>query len=110
MMRLRSTLGSLQKAMDVLVPPGRPLPGPDLLPIQLVSDLPQRFAALPEPLNPLQDGLLARLRFHMALVGGLPETIRSVADELQLGLLVPHRVPRPLADGLPLPLADRDHD
>src|ERR1035441_4475495 len=106
MMRLRSTLGSLQKAMDVLVPPGRPLPGPDLLPIQLVGDLPQRLAALPEPLNPLQYGLLARLGLHVAFVSGLAVAVRRIADEFQLRLLVPHRVPRPLSDGFPLPLAD----
>src|ERR1019366_4144401 len=92
------------------MPPRRTLPGPDLQPVQLVSDLPERLAALPEPVNPLQDGLLARLRLYVALVGGLPETIRRVADELQLRLLVPHRVPRPLSNGLTLPLADRDHD
>src|ERR1019366_9277048 len=82
MMRLRSTLGSLQKAMDVLVPPGRPLPGPDLLPIQLVGDLPQRLAALPEPLNPLQDGLLARLGLHVAFVSGLAVAVRRIADRI----------------------------
>src|ERR1017187_6509615 len=110
MIRLRSTLCRLQEPGDVFVPPPRTLAGPDLQPVQLVGDLPQRLAGLPEPLNPLQDGLLARLRLHVAFVGGLPETVRRVADEFQLRLLVPHRIPRPLSDGLTLPLADRDHD
>src|ERR1017187_4348959 len=106
MMRLRSTLRRLQEPCDIFVPPGTSLTRPDLQPVQLVGDPPQRFASLPEPVNPLQDGLLARLRLHVALVGSLPETIRRIADEFQLRLLVPHGVPRPLADGLPLPLAD----
>src|ERR1017187_995140 len=101
-----STLSHLQEPGNIFVPPPRTLAGPDLHPVQLLGYLPERFAALPEPLNPLQDGLLARLRLHVALVGGLPKAIRGVADELQLGLLVPHRVPRPLADGLPLPLTN----
>src|ERR1035441_9749395 len=110
MIRLRSTLSRLQEPGNVFVSPWRTLTGPDLHPVQLLGDLPERLAALPEPVNPLQDGLLARLRLHVALVGRLPETIRRVADELQLRLLVAHRVPRPLSDGLPLPLTDRDHD
>ena len=87
MIRLRSTLRRLQEPGHVLVSPRRTLTGPNIQPVQLVGDLPERFAALPEPLNPLQDGLLARLRLYVALVGGLPETVRGVADELQLGLL-----------------------
>src|ERR1017187_7431876 len=110
MMRLRSTLRRLQEPCDIFVPPGTSLTRPDLHPVQLVGDPPQRFAALPEPLNPLQDGLLARLRLHVTFVGSLPETVGRVSHELQLGLLVPHRVPCPLADGLPLPLANRHHD
>src|SRR5450759_4501735 len=106
MIRLRSTLCRLQEPGHVLVPPWRALAGPNLHPVQLLGYLPERFAGLPEPVNPLQDGLLARLRFYVALIGCLPEAIRRVADELQLRLLVPHRVPRPLADGFPLPLAD----
>src|ERR1017187_7741725 len=94
MIRLRSTLSRLQEPGNVLVPPRRPLPSPDLQPVQLVGDPPERLASLPEPVDSLQDRLLARLRFHMALVGGLPETIRRVADELQLRLLMAHRVPR----------------
>src|ERR1035437_8905875 len=110
MMRLRSTLRRLQEPCDIFVPPGTSLTRPDLQPVQLVGDPPQRFASLPEPVNPLQDGLFARLRFHVALVGGLPVAIRRVAHEFQLRLLVAHRVPRPLSNGFPLPLADRDHD
>src|ERR1017187_7675421 len=106
MIRLRSTLCRLQEPGDVLVPPRRTLASPNLEPVQLVGDLPERFAASPQPVNPLQDSLFARLRFHVTFVGGLPETIRRVADEFQLRLLVPHRVPRPLADGFPLPLTN----
>src|ERR1017187_2347578 len=106
MMRFRSMLRRLQQPGHVFVPPRRTLPGPDIQPVQLVRDPPQRFAALPQPVNPLQDRLLARLRLYVTFVGGLPETIRRVADEFQLRLLVPHRVPRPLADGFPLPLTN----
>src|ERR1019366_8046618 len=109
MIRLRSTLCRLQEPGDVFVPPPRTLAGPDLQPVQLVGDLPQRLAGLPEPLNPLQDGLLARLRLHVAFVCGLPETVRRVADELQLRFLVPHRIPPSPSEGLTPPLADRDH-
>ena len=84
MIVFKSTLRRLQEPCDIFVPPWRTLPGPDLQPVQLVGDLPERFAGLPEPVNPLQDGLLARLRFHMALVGGLPVAVRRVTDELQL--------------------------
>src|ERR1017187_8448945 len=105
-----STLSHLQEPGNIFVPPPRTLAGPDLHPVQLLGYLPERFAALPESLNPIQDGLLAWLRLHMALVGGLPETVRGVADEFQFRLFMPHGVPRPLADGLTLPLADRDHD
>src|ERR1035441_10306481 len=38
------------------------------------------------------------------------ETVRRVADEFQLRLLVPHCVSRPLPDGFPLPLADRSEE
>src|ERR1035437_1810803 len=106
MMRLRSTLRRLQEPCDIFVPPGTSLPGPDLQPVQLVGDPPQRFASLPEPVNPLQDGLFARLRFHVALVGGLPVAVRGVAPELQLRLLVAHRISRPLSDGFSFPLAN----
>src|ERR1039457_5016684 len=88
MIRLRSTLRRLQKPGHVFVPPRRALPRPDVQPVQLLGDPPQRLAGLPQPLNPLQDGLLARLRLHVTFVGGLPETIWSVADEFQLRLLV----------------------
>src|ERR1035437_2433297 len=106
MIRLRSTLCRLQEPGDVFVPPPRTLAGPDLQPVQLTGDLPERLAALPEPVSPFQDRLLSRLRFHVALVGGLPEAIRGVAHEFQLRLFVPHGVPRPLPNRLPLPLAD----
>src|ERR1035441_9483174 len=106
MIRLRSTLSRLQEPGHVFVSPWRTLPGPDLQPVQLLGDLPERFAALPQPVNPLQDGLLARFRFYVALVGGLPETVGGVADELQFRLLVTHGVPGSLSNGLPLPLAD----
>src|ERR1019366_7080612 len=101
----RPILRRLQKPGNVFVTPRRTLPGPDLQPVQLLGDPPQRFAAISQAVNPLQDGLLARFRLDVALVGGLPETIRCVADEFQLRLFMPHRVPRPLADGLTLPLA-----
>src|ERR1039457_63962 len=74
MIRLRSILCRLQEPSNVFVPPPGTLAGPNVHPVQLVSDPPQRFARLPQPLNPLQDGLLARLGLHVALVGGLPET------------------------------------
>ena len=64
------------------------------------------YTTLFRSVNPLQDRLLARLRLYVALVGGLPETVRRVAHEFQLRLLVAHRIPRPLSDGLSLPLAD----
>src|ERR1039458_6503391 len=104
--RNREALCRLQEPGHVFVSPWRTLPGPDLQPVQLLGDLPERFAALPQPVNPLQDGLLARFRFYVALVGGLPVAVRRVADEFQLRLLVPHCVSRPLPDGFPLPLAD----
>src|ERR1039457_5356241 len=78
--RNTNALRRLQQSRHVFVPPGRTLAGPDLQPVQLVGNPPERLAGLPEPLNPLQDGLLARLRFHVTLVGGLPETVRGVAD------------------------------
>src|ERR1017187_10345919 len=99
MMRLRSILRRPEEPRNVLVPKRRPITGPDVQPVQLLGNPPERLARLPQPVNPFQDGLLARLRFHVAFVGGLPETIRRVADELQLRLLVPHGVPRPLSNG-----------
>src|ERR1035437_6768196 len=77
------------------MPPPRTLAGPNLQPVQLVRDPPQRFAGLPEPMNPLQNCLLAWLRLHVTLVGGLPVAVRRIADELQLRFLVP-----PVAGGV----------
>src|SRR3954452_22433037 len=110
MILLRSTLDRLQEPGNIFMPPRRSLPGFDLQPVQLVGDPPQRLAALPEPVNPLQNGLFARFRFHVTFVGGLPETIRRVADELQLRLLVPHGVSGPLADSFSFPLTYANHD
>src|ERR1019366_10751923 len=62
--RNTNALCRLQEPGNVFVPPRRALTGPDLQPVQLFGDLSERFATPPEAMNPLQDGLLARLRFH----------------------------------------------
>src|ERR1017187_5164337 len=46
------TLRRLQKPGNVFVPPRRALAGPDVQPVQLLGDPPQRFAALSQPVNP----------------------------------------------------------
>src|ERR1017187_5128883 len=44
MIRLRSTLSRLQEPGNVFVSPWRTLAGPDLQPVQLLGDLPERLA------------------------------------------------------------------
>src|ERR1039457_2975817 len=53
MIRLRSTLSRLQQPGDVFVTPRRTLASPNLQPVQLLGDLPERLAPFPQPLNPL---------------------------------------------------------
>src|ERR1039457_5320779 len=89
MVRLRSTLRHLQESNNIFVAPRGALARQDAIAVEFVGDLPQRLAGFPQPLNPLQNRLLARLRFHMLAIRRQPEAIGRIADVLELRLLVP---------------------
>src|SRR5579863_8235844 len=83
---------------------------PVALLIQDRRNSPQRVPSMPQLPNGYQGGLFAWVWFQMLPVPCQPVSVREVADALPIGTLVAHCIAFALADGLPFPLADRDHN
>lgn len=68
------------------------------------------MAALPEAMDLPKDYLLDWVGLDVLPVGAKPVAEANVSHPLAVGALVAHRVARPFADRLALPLAYRRHD
>ena len=54
--------------------------------------------------------LLMRVWLNLFLVRAEPVAVRNISNALTTRFLMPHRIPRALADRLSFPLADGRHD